>query len=271
MASVYLADMNLLRYLVISTVILSPLHAALFGGNQGKEPDVLIVGDTFGQSPDALRPTKENPVYYIVLGTQQMDIGSSIAGDPMPTVAEVEAIVDRTMASQGYVRTDVGGPMPSIVLVNTFGQANVEYDTWEETDVDAETGEITGTSTVTFSTNTTATVAALVGGYRAQHNMISATTASDLNDAAQTDRAYITVAALDARELLQKKKRIVWRTRMSIPSTYHNLADNLALMLKSAAPYLGGDTAVPVFIDERDRRQIDVQIGDLEVVESDTL
>ncbi len=261
--------MKRLRYLILSSVLLSPLPAALFGGPKHKEPDVLIVADTFGRSPDALRPTKEHPVYYIVLGTRQMDIGSSIAGAPMPSVTEVEALVDRTMASQGYVRTAIGGPLPSIVLVTTFGQANVEYDTWEETEVDAETGEITGTSTVTYSTTTTATVAALVGGYRAQKNMISATTASDLNDAAQTDRAYVTVAALDATALLKQQKQIVWRTRMSIPSTRHHLPDNLALMLRSAAPYLGSDTAVPVFIDERDRRNTAIEIGDLEVVDAE--
>lgn len=239
--------------------------APLFGAKPPPGPDVLIVADNFGRPTDLTRPAPEHPVYYIVLGGRQMDIGASVAGERMPTVQQVESLIENALASQGFVRTRVGGPMPAIVVVYTFGCANVELTDWSEDEVDPATGAVTGTTTYNDSTNAGSLIA-LVGGVKARHQLISSATAADLSDAAQTDRVYITVAALDAAKLRRKEKQIVWRTRISIPSLRHSLPDSMAVMLASAAPYFGGDTAVPVFIDDRDRRKTDVQIGNTEVV-----
>lgn len=260
---------SLLLALLGFSLTLTVAPAAQAWGSDNRGPDVLIVADSFGNAPEHTRPSDGKPVYYIILGGRQMDIGSSVAGEPMPSVAQVEAVIEKTLASQGFVRTTVGGPMPAIVLVYTYGAANAEWTEWEESEVDAETGEITGTTTYADSSSA-GSLAALVGGYKAQKRMISSATAADLNDAAQIDRVYITIGALDARKMLQQKKQIVWRTRISIPSLRHNLPESMELMLASAAPYLGGDTNVPVFIGDRDRRKAEVEIGDTEVVEEDT-
>ena len=258
------------RPLLLGLLTLSLAPALLGWGRDPNEgPDVLIVADTFGRAPAETRPAEGKPVHYIILGGREMNIGGAVAGETMPTAAQVEAVIDKTLASQGFVRTAVGGPMPAIVLVYTFGSANVDWTEWTEDEIDAETGEVTGSTTYSDSTSA-GSLAALVGSYKAQKKMIGSATAADLNDAAQTDRVYITIGALDARELRQQQKKIVWRTRISIPSLRHNLPESMELMLASAAPYLGGDTSVPVFIGDRDRRKAEVEIGDAEVVETDT-
>jgi hypothetical protein len=86
--------------------------------------------------------------------------------------------------------------------------------------------------------------------------------ADRINDAAREDRLYIFVAALDVDALAKRKeKKLVWRTRISIESRRQSLPDALQVMLKTAAPFFGAATELPVFVDDADRRKTDVQIG----------
>ena len=69
--------------------------------------------------------------------------------------------------------------------------------------------------------------------------------------------------------VLRQQREIIWRTRISIELDRNNLPTAMGAMLVSAAPFIGSETDVPVFMGERDRRKSDVQIGELEVIESD--
>jgi len=89
-------------------------------------PDVLAVSDVFGHLPEKLRPSPGKPVFYDVLGKTERDLGAPIAGEPRADPAEIEREVVKVLASQGFVRTKVGGPMPSIAIILTWGSANLD-------------------------------------------------------------------------------------------------------------------------------------------------
>ena len=231
-----------------------------------KEPDVLIVADNFGHDVNLLRPSEANPINYLLLGGQQWDLGSSVAGEKMPPASELEALIHRTLASQGFTQTQVGGPMPQIVILYGYGSAYLEVDEYSEDDVDSETGEITGSTTTTTMLNGRE-IFALAGAAKIRGKILSSAITDEINDAIQTGRLYITVSALDAQALREKKKQIVWRTRISIPSRGNWLPDAMAVMLASAAPYFGADSDMPIILREEDRRKTDVQIGEATVVD----
>ncbi len=88
--------------------------------------------------------------------------------------------------------------------------------------------------------------------------------------AANDDRLYLTLVAFDAMLLKEKKERkMLWRTSMSI-DWRHDFTLSLPAMLASGGPLFGAANATPVFLDDRDRRRTDIQLGEARVVPDDT-
>jgi hypothetical protein len=86
-----------------------------------------------------------------------------------------------------------------------------------------------------------------------------------LRAASNEDRLYISLAALDVPAFKQKQRVVLWRTSVTI-DWRNTLADVLPTMLASAAPFFGTNSDRPVFVDDKDRRKANVDIGDLKVV-----
>ncbi len=224
-------------------------------------PEVLVVSDVVDPNTRTLRPTREKPVYYIILGGTERTLGDPIAGEKMPDRAVLTQEIARALGSQGFVLTKIGGPQPHIAILYSFGTANLSTVDLDETD--PTTGETT-TSTITFNRRE---IAALVGAFKADRHMLMSSEADRINDAARDNRLYIFIAAFDVEALARKQKKILWRTRISIDSRRHTLPDSMHVMLASAAPHFATDTDLPQFIEDADRRKAEVLIGTPTVVE----
>lgn len=249
----------------IGVLAASPLATALpFLPKKPVGPPVLIVADAMADVPEEFMPTPERPVYYYLLGGKERHLGDIAARDPMPDLPAIAAAAENVLASQGFIRTGIGGPIPSIAIALTWGSANLTYMDFEETNDD--TGE-TSTSTVMFNRRE---IMRLLGTYKANRRMFSYRESDEINAAANEDRFYLFIAALDIAALAKKEKKLLWRTRISIPSRRTTLPESMGLMLASAAPFLGRDVDKPVVIDDRVRRQrAEVIIGPTTVVEED--
>jgi hypothetical protein len=86
--------------------------------------EVLVASDAVA-SPDGFRPKPGRPVHYI-LGQTRLTLGDAVAGVKMPDPAVVEKSVVAELTKQGFVRTDVGGPLPSIYIIAIVGDSNFE-------------------------------------------------------------------------------------------------------------------------------------------------
>ena len=80
-------------------------------------PEVLVVSDLLVEESRAPRPTPGKPVYYFLLGGMERTLGDSIAGEPMPKDEQMKREIVTALATQGYRRTQLGGPMPTQALV----------------------------------------------------------------------------------------------------------------------------------------------------------
>lgn len=223
-------------------------------------PDVLVVSDVGREGRAFAPPTAESPAYYVLLGSLERDLGASVAGEKMPPKDVLERKVVDALATQHYLPTAVGGPRPSLALVISYGTANPEIHEWEN--FDSGTGE---SSTQSLFLNRRE-IALLVGAHKISHRLPGSSEVAEINQAASDDRIYVFVAAMDAEALRQKKKRLVWRTSMSIPSIRTNLPASLDVLLASAAPHFGRDSGTPLFVDDVDRRQGEVIIDPTEVI-----
>jgi hypothetical protein len=112
----------LLLYLAFFAVYSAPLVAA-----GGKGLDILIAADAI-HSPEGLRPKPGQPIHYL-LSLSRDTLGGTIAGVKLPGPAVVEKAVVAELANQGFIRTDVGGPLPEIVILAVVGAANFEQPT----------------------------------------------------------------------------------------------------------------------------------------------
>lgn len=227
---------------------------ATFAAKPKPGPEVLVVGDVMASIPPEFVPAPDKPVYYVLLGTAERTLGAAWANEPQPDKATLEKEVVRILGAQHFHRTQLGGPMPQLALVVTWGSANLMIDDINDTN---DAGETTTSSVVWNSRE----MAQLVGADKANQKMLMSSEAEAINDAARQDRLYVMIAALDAMALAKKQKKLVWRTRISIESRRTSLPESLTVMLNSAGPYLGRSTELPVFIDDNLRRKADVQIG----------
>jgi hypothetical protein len=232
------------------------------GAKRPEGPEVLVVSDIVAPGdPARLRPAKDRPIHYVVLGGGERTLGDAWAGEKMPDKAALTAEIQRALSSQGFTLTQVGGPKPDIALLFSYGSANIS--SIEISDTDPTTGETT-TSTIDFNRRE---IAQLVGAFKADRKLLMTSDADRINEAARDDRVYIFVAAFEVESLLKKKPVVLWRTRISIPSRRHSLPEAMRVMLASAAPYFATETDLPKFIEDADRRKAEVHIGTPTVVE----
>jgi hypothetical protein len=218
-------------------------------------PEVIVVADVMPNPPAELVPAPGKPVHYVIVGMAERTLGAAIAGEPQPDKAMLQREVEKALASQGFVRTQLGGPIPTLALIVTWGSANLMMDDFTETD--PATGA-ESTSTVVYNRRE---IAQLVGADKANRRMVSSSDADAINDAARQDRLYLFIGAFDALALAKKQKKLLWRTAMSIESRRTSLPESLPIMLASAAPWFGRDTELPVFVDDAVRRKAEVHIG----------
>jgi hypothetical protein len=244
--------------------------AASAGIAAPRPPDVLVVSDVLSDTPEALRPQPGKPIHYIIIGELENNLGTPIAGEPAADRATVEREVVKVLASQGFLLTKPGGPMPKIALLIMWGSAVL--DTSELPVMPLPQPDF-GTQqdptalppppppdTMLLAFNGPE-IASLVGADKTR-GIANPNVLSQINDAATTPRVYIFIGAFDVETMLKKKERkLVWRTRMSIPSTHNTLPDSLGLLLTSAAPFFARESTAPVFIGEADRRKANVEVG----------
>jgi hypothetical protein len=227
-----------------------------------KKPVVLVVAEAASVDGVEPRPSADRPIHYIIGGAMERPLGGMV-GLHMPSREEVEASVVSTLAKEGFVRTEVGGPLPSIVLFISWGEARLE--SWEYQETDPTTGD---TQSFTGAYNREE-IAKLVGADKAKSSFRSNEAAETLNSAARANRLYIVVAAMDAQKLRKGEKSLVWRVRMSIPDDRTSLIKSMSVLLESGGPMFGRNFDEPVFVDEK-RRRTKVEFGELKVIEDDS-
>jgi hypothetical protein len=236
----------MLRRSLIALILIALTGSSLSSAAPKRGPDVIVVSDTLVDTPEALRPSPGRPIHYMLLGNVERALGVPFAGERPPDLVVLNRELERTLASQGYVRTQIGGPMPALAIVVTWGSANLLLD------------EIEGSGAMVFNRKE---IAALVGADQANDRILSAHEADAINSAARQDRLFVVVAAFDAAALARREKKLVWRTRISVDSLRTTLTDSLPVMFASAAPWFGRKMEKPMIVTDEIRRRPEVHLG----------
>ena len=283
-------------------VVLGSLSLALSLSSAAPKPEgseVLVAADAI-VAPEGFRPSPGKPVYYIFSQVSH-SLGESIAGVRLPDPAFIERTVVAELAKQGFVRTQVGGPMPSVLILATSGAANFQaspdaddLDLYRslvqpsalrhipEDDVQAPTylryDGVAVEDTMRYRASEAmaqdykyrasprfrdqSTVEAIMGTQKMfSSNSVNSPNGLKVAAASNEDRLYISVSALDAQLFAKKEKKLLWRTSMSV-GWRHDFTATLPTLLASGGPFFGTDVKTPVFLDDRERRNFEVKIGE---------
>ncbi|MEO7412726.1 MAG: hypothetical protein ABIZ81_05155, partial [Opitutaceae bacterium] len=85
---------------------------------------VLVSADA-APSQEGFRPKPGKPVHYLFSQTRQT-LGDAVAGVKLPAPEVIEKAIVAELAKQGFVRGEIGGPIPSIYIVAIVGDSNFE-------------------------------------------------------------------------------------------------------------------------------------------------
>ena len=72
---------------------------------------------------------------------------------------------------------------------------------------------------------------------------------------------FVVASAYDYQALAHGRRRLLWRTKMSVNSLGVNMTESLPSLIASAGPYLGRETRDPVQIAKRISREGYVEVG----------
>lgn len=229
--------------------------------------DVITVTDTTPAGKRLAAPSKEHPQYYIAVSLGFRDLGAPIGGIKEPPSQDALRLITTELAKQGYLPATNKSPAPTLVIAYTWGTLNADLD---ESDPDSpgivrNRGQILGFlggRKVGFDNNTFDPLTAPIAGLQTLNY-----DASQLMDVSHEDFYIIAVSAYDYAAMRQKKKVLLWMTRIAAPSLGLDLGESMSAMLAIAGPHLGRETDHPVWTSASDKFKPNVKLGDIQVIE----
>ena len=216
-----------------------------------KETEVNVNVDLTDEGRKITLPTREHPAYYFPLVGGFRQEGAVMAGEKAPDRLPVLKEIARILAQNGYLVVGPKTPVPSVLLVFFWGNMNPEID---------DPGD---NQKVFFNQRQ---MVALVGG-QTLNNLDLFSEREAVMQGAEDDRYFVMIAAYDFAAAQQKKKVLLWRTKMSTPANGVDFPDVLPALIASGGPLLGHETLRPVWVDQPLELKGTVKLHELQVEE----
>lgn len=208
--------------------------------------------------------SSSSPVYFVAHDHGRRSEGEAIGESVFPTPAGLQETLFRSLAVNGY-QPAAAGQAPGLVLIYYWGSHNAMTDL-EQISLFREQHQ-----------QQILERAMLVGGsaYRAQvgREFSFGYTFADrlpkkafLFNQVSQDVYFVVVSAYDHAELAAGRRRLAWRTTMTVSTIGIAMRDALPPLVITAGDYFGRETGEPVAIVRRARRGT-VTLGPLQIIE----
>lgn len=246
----------LFALLVVASASIAPLAVAGFlGFGAPKDADVNVVVDMTEAGREIAPPTKEKPaIYYPVLAGYREE-GSLVAGEKTPPANSVAKLLAKALAGQHYYVYGPGKtPAPTLLLVFHWGYMNPQID---------DTGDPDNPQAIFWNQKE---MLALVAGNTLGNISSLSFERQDILQNARDDRYFVIVSAFDFAAAKEKKKKLLWQAKMSVPSNRVSLAEVIPSMITAGAPRFGRETKRPESVTAPLAKEGKVEIGTPTVV-----
>jgi len=215
--------------------------------------DMVVVAETTADGAKLVRPTPDQPVYYVAFDNGYREAGDPVANERPPSAAEVARVLRQTLAREGYRPATAQTP-PTLLLIYHWGSLNRD--------------SLAIRSGMELDPNLKARVA-LVAGRRYEHQIddeivqrqisrdmrssfpssrFLSVQAQQLRELAQGDRYFVIISAYDYAALGRHEAQRLWRTKMSSSDAGMAMAAALPALVQGGGSYFGRDTDEPQFV-----------------------
>ena len=249
----------------------------------------------------------ERPVYYVPFPGGAHEFGDAYLGETMLKAEDVERLLVRALAQNGYLPAQLPARPPALLVIYTWGTHNPASDgqvtsnfldramlvggkkfARQVRELMQPTSELEMTSSpIDLSIGTESAVegdSTAAGGSAWQPPPVLPDWASALTNPISrfklrdpkneflwdqtADTVYFVVAsAYDYRAAAAHERKLLWRTRMTVSATGVSQSQSLPALIATAAPFFGKEMADPETISKRPVPEGKVKIGEPTVVE----
>jgi hypothetical protein len=264
--------MNRLKLFLVCSALFAaaPLSGAglldfVFGK---RDIEVITVTDMSPEGRLVRRPTPEKPVYYLAVSVGFRDLGGLVGGEKHPPDDEMIRTISKVLAKQGYLPATQNSPKPTLALMLAWGTLNTDLEYGFNPDQPPRQRnrqqilKFLGGYKMGFSDSNFDPLIPQLGGLSFM-NFDS----QQLYDLASEDLYIAVVSAYDLNALAEKKKKMLWTTRISCPSRGFWLGDVLPTMMAISGPNIGREMNKPSWVNASEKYKPDVKIGDPVMVE----
>jgi hypothetical protein len=246
--------------------VLAAVLAVLIGHGMRAEPfrlfgrtenDVIIVTDVSAAGRKIQPASPESPVYFWAINFG-CDYGST-PGDKVPESREIGAVIEKVLASQGYVRADAKHP-PSLYLGFQWGRLearlgqNLAYLGGDKLDLMWEVQENFGHLPAQVLWRN------------------SRSPEADKVMALASDELYaVTISTFDYASVLDTTRQplLLWQTRIATRGLGAWMKVALPKIIQLAGPSIGRETPVPVFRKPAELLRESIEFGELRVLDDE--
>jgi hypothetical protein len=211
-------------------------------------------------------PTPANPVYFVAVSAGYIKLGGAKAGEKPISRQFVTTGMLKALAKQGYLPASVEHN-PEIAIVWTWGTLNAQRSPFlPSADTPLNHGQIVrflGGEKLGYASRR----AVAFREFEPRTGLVPGGHLQVLLDVAKDDLYIAVIAAFDLGPTFSEKPVMLWQTRVSCPARGFWLPEVMPAMLAIASPYLGQETAKPVWVRATDKFRPDIQLGDTKLVE----
>jgi hypothetical protein len=241
-------------------------------------PDVLTVTDTTPDGQKLPPASPQHPVYYVAEDLGFREFGSPMSGDTIPPHKSIVAVIVKTLQKQGYIPADKAHQPTQFIIFSwgtMYAHAN-PLDNAHGKDLNHPAdpqflkfmgGDKADLMWMTPTNNPNITNGGNMVDARTLTQGLRSQTAQKIYDAAQGDLYVAALGGYDFKALAHGQSKQLWQTRIACPAEGLALADTMPVMIAAAGPFIGRETAVPVWKDTAHDLEPHVEVGQEKVVE----
>jgi hypothetical protein len=179
----------------------------------------------------------------------------SIRGDHEPDVQEINQVIAKILAKQGYLPARPGVHEPSLFLIVQWGYMEPERNNllwFLGYDADQDIGA--------------PVMEGILGPEVFRRDLRSHSMETILTNAREATYGII-VTAFEFKSAKTPSPVVYWQTRIGLPANGKSMAAALPTMLVAAGPAIGRESKTPMLLDVDDVREGRVDLGELKVID----
>ena len=221
-------------------------------------PDVLVIADVTPAGKARPPASPEHPVYYEPVWAGFQELGAVVAGERPPSREKAQQELTAALTKLGYLAASAKTPPPTVLIFFAWGTLNPDVMTTPGVGADGSDEQVNFNRTQMLG---------FLGAHKVKKLSDYSADKERVLTAASEDQYFLAVAAYDRASVLQRKRTLLWMTRLAADSRRVWLPETLPALIASGGRFFGKDSDLPVWLDPADNYKTDVRLGELIVEE----